>query len=95
MWHSNIVRVKGEYGWTSIEELLNEVASRRHQAMIYRDAYITVNGVRAAKNLKALQPGQSACFEVFEGGDQPVLTMECDDLVPVREIQYFADLPPK
>lgn len=62
-------------------------------APIYRDAYISVNGVRAAKSLKSLQPGQSECYSIAEGGDQPVLTIECDDLVPGQQIQYLADLP--
>lgn len=62
-------------------------------APIYYDAYPAVYGVRSTTTLKGLLPGQSRSFEVAAGGAVPVLTIECDRLVPGQRIGYDADLP--
>jgi hypothetical protein len=64
-------------------------------APIYYDAYITVNGVRSLKSLKYLQPGESAQYMVKSGGQNPILTIECDRLVPGQIIEYAAELDAK
>ena len=61
-------------------------------APIYRDAYITVNGVRALKSLKGLAPGDSATFEVASGGTSPRLTIESDHLVAGQVVEFAAGL---
>ena len=64
-------------------------------APLYYDAYITVNGVRSLKSLKYLQPGESAQYMVKSGGQNPILTIECDRLVPGQIIEYAAELDAK
>lgn len=61
-------------------------------APIYYDAYVTVNGVRAQMSLKGLLPSQNQEFLVASGGNDPVLTIECDRLVQGQAIQFEADL---
>ena len=61
-------------------------------APIYYDAFVTVNGVRAAESLKALQAGDTREYQVESGGENPKLTIECDRLVPGQKIEYEADL---
>jgi hypothetical protein len=61
-------------------------------APIYYDAFVNINGVRAAESLKYLQPGESRQFVVKAGGDNPKLAIECDRLVPGQQIEYEADL---
>ena len=66
-------------------------------APIYYDAYISVNGVRSLQSLKLLVPGESLECTVSAGGDEPLLTIESDRLVPGQTIGYlgtenFADV---
>jgi hypothetical protein len=61
-------------------------------APIYYDAYVAVNGVRAAETLKYLKAGESRQFSVNAGGQDPKLTIECDHLVPGQNIEFDADL---
>jgi len=61
-------------------------------APIYYDAYITVNGVRSLESLKYLQAGDTLQYQVQSGGTNPVLTIDCDRLVPGQKIEFEADL---
>ncbi len=61
-------------------------------APIYYDAWVAVNGVRAAESLKGLRPGENKGFTIAAGGDAPVLTIECDRLVAGQRIGFEADL---
>ncbi|MDO6505821.1 hypothetical protein Q4506_02360 [Colwellia sp. 4_MG-2023] len=61
-------------------------------APIYYDAYATVNGVRSSASLKGLLPNESKVFDVAIGGDNPILTIESDRLVPGQIIQFDANL---
>jgi hypothetical protein len=62
-------------------------------APIYFNAYPAVNGVRSGTTLKGLQPGETRQFRVANGGDLPVVTIECDRLVSGQRIGFEADLP--
>lgn len=62
-------------------------------APIYYDAWIAINGVRAAESLKYLQPGEARTCRVKAGGTGARVTIECDRLVPGQVIEYDADLP--
>lgn len=61
-------------------------------APLYYDAYITVNGIRSGESLKLLLPGEEKEYLIAAGGEAPVLTVECDRLVPGQSIQFDADL---
>lgn len=61
-------------------------------APFYYDAYVTVNGTAAEESLKLLQPGEEKEYRVASGGDKPVLTIQCDRLVPGQTIQFDAHL---
>ena len=61
-------------------------------APIYRDACITVNGVRAGESLITLQPGETRLYLVNTGGKNPVLSIECDHLVKGQKIEFEADI---
>ncbi len=61
-------------------------------APLYRDAFVTINGVRATTSLIGLAPGKSATFEIASGGAKPVLGIECDHLVKGQAIGFEADL---
>ena len=61
-------------------------------APIYYDAFVSINGVRAAESLKYLQPGETRQFVVKAGGTNPKLTIECDRLVSGQQIEYEAEL---
>lgn len=61
-------------------------------APIYYDAYITVNGVRSEESLINLQPGVELWYEIASGGENPVLTIECDHLVEGQTIGFEADI---
>ena len=58
-------------------------------APIYYDAYISVNGVRSPKSLKLLSPGEILECPISAGGENPVLTIESDRLVPGQSIGYL------
>ena len=62
-------------------------------APIYYHAYPAVDGVRSGTSLKGLQPGERRQFRVAKGGDLPVVSIECDRLVPGQQIGFEADLP--
>jgi hypothetical protein len=57
-------------------------------APIYYDAYICVNGIRAAQSLKGLCPGEAMTSYVPSGGDDPSLSIECDRLLDGQVIQF-------
>ncbi len=58
-------------------------------APIYYDAYVSVNGVRSPQSLKLLVPGEVLECSVSAGGDDPLLTIESDRLVPGQTIGYL------
>ena len=58
-------------------------------APVYYDAYIAVNGVRAAESLKQLEPGDTMTYHVSEGAEGADITIECDKLVEGQEIQFY------
>jgi len=58
-------------------------------APIYYDAYVSVNGVRSPQSLKLLAPGEVLECSVSAGGDDPLLTIESDRLVPGQTIGYL------
>lgn len=61
-------------------------------APIYYDAYPAVNGLRADISLKHLTAGDTLDMEILSGGPDPVLTIECDKLVPGQIIEFEAHL---
>ena len=61
-------------------------------APIYRKAYVAVNGVRSEQSLHTLCPDESVWIEVASGGSSPVLTIECDHLVPGQKIEFEANI---
>jgi len=63
-------------------------------APIYYDAYVTVNGVRAAGTLRNLAPNTPLACIVSSGGASPIVTIECDRLVAGQVIEYEASLNP-
>jgi len=58
-------------------------------APIYYDAFISVNGVRSPQSLKLLAPVETLECSVSAGGDDPMLTIESDRLVPGQTIGYL------
>ena len=58
-------------------------------APIYYDAFVSVNGVRSPQSLKLLAPGESLECAIAAGGDNPLLTIESDRLVPGQTIGYL------
>ena len=44
------------------------------------------------ESLKNLQPGETKTYGISKGGTQPVLTIECDRLLPGQKIEFDADL---
>lgn len=61
-------------------------------APIYFDAFVTINAVRSTESLKYLQAGDTREFLVRSGGEKPILSIECDHLVPGQIIEYEAEL---
>jgi hypothetical protein len=61
-------------------------------APIYYHAYVTINGVRSSQSLLGLIPGDQREFSINSGGETPLLTIECDRLVPGQTIQFDASL---
>jgi hypothetical protein len=57
-------------------------------APIYYDAFVTVNGIRATGSLKGLSPGEQQVYTLETGGNNPILTIECDRLLPNQQIQW-------
>jgi hypothetical protein len=66
--------------------------TNRGIAPIYHDAFLAVDGVRSARSLKGLSPGESRTDEIAAGGASPRLTIACDRLVPGQTIEYDANL---
>lgn len=58
-------------------------------APFYYDAFITINGVRSTQTLKLLNPGEILECSVAAGGENPILTIESDRLVPGQTIGYL------
>lgn len=61
-------------------------------APFYYDAYVAVNGVRASESLKLLNPGEILTCEINSGGDNPVLTIESDRILPTQTIEYYGTI---
>ena len=63
-------------------------------APIYRDAYVSVGGVKGEYSLKNLMPGQDQWIYVKGDGvsAQAVPAIECAHLVPGQKIEYDADI---
>ncbi len=55
----------------------------------YYDAYPAVNGVRATESLKYLAKGEERTFHIAAGGNNPILTIECDRLVSGQHIDFY------
>jgi hypothetical protein len=62
-------------------------------APLYHDAFVAVNGTRAAASLKGLRPGERRTFDVPAAGG--AVTIESDRLVPGQRIEFDADLDPR
>lgn len=61
-------------------------------APIYRDAYITVDGIRSTESLRKLQPGGVLTVKIPKTTDNPHLTIECDYLLEGQTIEFNANL---
>ena len=62
-------------------------------APIYRDAFVTVEGVRGELNLRTLMPGDEAWVTIAcDAKTTSRPTIACDHLVEGQEIQYQADI---
>lgn len=63
-------------------------------APIYRDAYVSVGGVRGEYSLKNLLPGEEVWVRIKGNGvsKQAVPQIECDHLVPGQNIEYDANI---
>lgn len=63
-------------------------------APIYRDAYVSVGGVRGEYSLKNLLPGEEVWVRIKGNGvsKQAVPQIECDHLVPGQKIEYDANI---
>jgi hypothetical protein len=79
-------------GFLAGEKTARVTVANTGPAPIYRDAFVTVNGVRALKSLKGLASGDRATFEVASGGASPRLTIESDHLVAGQVIEFAAEL---
>ena len=61
-------------------------------APIYRDAFVAVNGVRSDYSLKQLLPDSTIWTKIPTGGAEPVVTIECDHLLPGQIIEFEANI---
>ena len=63
-------------------------------APIYRDAYVSVGGVKGAYSLKNLMPGEQKWIEIKGEGvsAKAVPQIECAHLVPGQKIEYKANI---
>ena len=61
-------------------------------APIYRDAYITVDGIRSTVSLRKLQPRGVLTVKIPKKTDKPHLTIECDYLLDGQTIEFNANL---
>ncbi len=48
--------------------------------------------MRSATSLKGALPGVAVGFVIAKGGSRPVVSIECDRLVPGQVIEFDADL---
>lgn len=58
-------------------------------APIYYDAYVAVNGIRAAETLKFLLPGEKIICHIASGGESPELTIESDRILATQKIEFY------
>ena len=79
-------RVKGDHAAVCIANM--------GVAPIYRDAYVSVGGVKGDYSLMNLMPGEYKWIDIQGAGvsDQAVPQIECDHLVPGQKIEYDADI---
>ena len=62
-------------------------------APIYRDAYITVNGVRASESLYGLLPGEQKTFDIRNAvATSENVTITSDFILTSQQIQFDAEL---
>ena len=63
-------------------------------APIYRDAYVSVGGVKGSYSLQNLMPGEEVWIHVQGDGvsAQAVPAIECAHLVPGQKIEYKANI---
>ena len=62
-------------------------------APIYRDAFVSVEGVRGAFNLKYLMPGESTWIQIeCASSENSRPAVECDHLVSGQSIEYQASV---
>lgn len=63
-------------------------------APIYRDAYVSVGGVKGSYSLKNLMPGEQKWISIKGDGvsAKAVPQIECAHLVPGQKIEYKADI---
>ena len=81
-------------GFQTSKDAATITIENKGAAPVYYDAYVTVNGVRANESLKGLGQGETLTCHAASGGDNPVVTIECDRLVSGQHIGYEADLNP-
>lgn len=63
-------------------------------APIYRDAYVTVKGIRCTKSLKGLLPGKQKTFVIKKAvAEQGNISITSDFILSKQEIQFEANLP--
>ena len=60
-------------------------------APIYRDAFLSVGGVRSGTSLKGLLPGDSLLVYIDKATDGSDLAIESDYILPAQTIQFDAD----
>ncbi len=61
-------------------------------APIYRSAFVAVNGIRSDYNLTQLLPDSSVWTKIPSGGTEPVVSIECDHLIPGQKIEFEANV---
>lgn len=61
-------------------------------APIYRDAYVTINGTRSTYSLKSLLPDSTQWLKIPFDKKQPILSIECDYLLPNKKIEFKANI---
>ena len=63
-------------------------------APIYRDAIVSVNGVRGDYNLSSLMPGEEQWVLIpgCNADTKSAPEIACDHLVPGQKIEYLADI---
>lgn len=64
-------------------------------APLYRDAFFSVGGKRAATTLRGLLPGEIRNFEIADVKRAEInqLQIHCDHILPTQKIEFAADLP--